>query len=313
MRKTLGLEMEAAAIGELAHRQRQHNLQAIVMKGVMDFADHGRDDHFKEFAARAAAECLLWFLREHVATEVTPGFDDLLSPGTHTLPGGKLPPSTLLNARYAVVPWHDIGRADTLAALDAWADDPSHAVALQLLHAEGGFGKTRLAIEWVRRRRGQHDLAGFLIPDPPSDWLERLCGLGALVLIVIDYAESRPDLIKVLQRVAAFGAADGPRRRVRVLLLARNDGDWWTLLKQDTAFRALLGDREPIELRALAINAAERASVFVEAAKRFAEVRQRAAVPEPPPALSDPRFERVLYMHMAALLAVEGMPRLPQR
>src|ERR1041384_2945566 len=63
MRKTLAIEMEAASIAELAHRQRHRRLDAVVMKGVMDFADHGRDDHFKEFAARASAECLLWFLR----------------------------------------------------------------------------------------------------------------------------------------------------------------------------------------------------------------------------------------------------------
>jgi nucleoside phosphorylase len=66
MRKTLGIEMEAAAVAELAHRQRHHQLDWVVMKGVMDFADHGRDDHFKEFAARASAECLLWFLRAHL-------------------------------------------------------------------------------------------------------------------------------------------------------------------------------------------------------------------------------------------------------
>ncbi|HSS02192.1 MAG TPA: hypothetical protein VLM79_34275 [Kofleriaceae bacterium] len=68
MRKTLAIEMEAAAIAELAHRQRHRGLDALVMKGVMDFADHGRDDHFKQFAARASAECLLWFLRDRLVT-----------------------------------------------------------------------------------------------------------------------------------------------------------------------------------------------------------------------------------------------------
>jgi nucleoside phosphorylase len=77
MRKTLGVEMEAAAIGELAHRQRQHALDWVVMKGVMDFADHGRDDHFKQYAARVAAECLLRFLREHVATEPAAELEDV--------------------------------------------------------------------------------------------------------------------------------------------------------------------------------------------------------------------------------------------
>jgi nucleoside phosphorylase len=63
MRKTLGIDMEAAVLGELVHRLRDRKLDALVMKGVMDFANQGRDDHFKEFAARASAECLLWFLR----------------------------------------------------------------------------------------------------------------------------------------------------------------------------------------------------------------------------------------------------------
>jgi formylglycine-generating enzyme required for sulfatase activity len=32
----------------------------------MDFANDNRDDHFKEYAARASAECLIAFLRDHV-------------------------------------------------------------------------------------------------------------------------------------------------------------------------------------------------------------------------------------------------------
>src|SRR5262249_19190164 len=71
MRKTLALETGSAALAELAHRQWQHRLNVVVMKGVMDFADHGRNDHFKEFAARAAAECLLWFLCKALATTAT--------------------------------------------------------------------------------------------------------------------------------------------------------------------------------------------------------------------------------------------------
>jgi nucleoside phosphorylase len=63
-RKLLGLEMEASAIGAIAHL---HGVpKTLVMKGVMDFADLEKDDHFKLFAARASAECLLAFLREHL-------------------------------------------------------------------------------------------------------------------------------------------------------------------------------------------------------------------------------------------------------
>ena len=306
MRKTLALEMEGAALGELAHRQQQYELDAVVMKGVMDFADHGRDDHFKQFAARASAECLLWFLRERVPTQVTAGFDDLLTPGTSPPPSGKPAPSFLLNARHAVVPWHEAGRTEILADLDSWADDPSLDVAVRLLHAEGGVGKTRLAIEWVRRRRGQHDLAGFLIAKPGDHWLERLCGAGPPVLIVIDYAESRPDLVGLLERLAAFAAAPGPRRRVRMLLLARGDGDWWAALpRQSTAVGAILS-AAPMKLAPLAVNLAARVAVFADAAAVFAAVQERSPLVRAPIALDDPRFERVLYLHMAALAAVEN-------
>jgi len=65
--KVLGLEMEAAAIGALAHF---HGLDyMLVVKGVMDFADPAKNDNFKHFAARASAECLLAFLRENPPTD----------------------------------------------------------------------------------------------------------------------------------------------------------------------------------------------------------------------------------------------------
>ena len=309
MRKTLGIEMEAAAIGELAHRQRQHRVDAMVMKGVMDFADHGRDDHMKGFAARASAECLLWFLREQVATELVAGVDDLLAPGTLRLPDRAPAPSLLLDARYGVVPWREAGRSEILADLDAWVDDLAEPVAVRLLYAEGGAGKTRLAIEWLARRRRRHDVAGFLVQRPPEGWLERLCGLGPPVILAIDYAESRADLVAVLQRVAALSAPAGPRRRVRVLLLARNDGDWWEELRQrDPAIVALCDACAPSKLQPLATTPAEREAVFAESARAFAAQRRRLAVPHPPMPLDDVRFERALYLHMAALAAVEGLP-----
>lgn len=316
MRKTLGLEMEATALGELAHRQRQYKLDAVVMKGVMDFANPGRDDHFKEFAARASAECSLWFLREHISTEVAPGFDDLLASGTSPPPSvgpsassrSAQLPSFLLNARHAVVPWHEGGRSEILADLDTWADDASRPVAVRLLHGEGGIGKTRLAIEWVRRRRERHDAAGFLPPNPDSRWLERLCDLGPPVLVVIEYAESRGDLVDVLERVAAFAAASGPHRQLRVLLLARGDGDWWAGLRRRSGnIGALLEGSVSIQIAPLAVTVLEREAVFVEAAKAFAKVRGRPAVLRPPIALDDERFSRVLYLHMAALAAVEDV------
>lgn len=63
MRTVLGVEMEAAGIAAAAHAR---GLPWIVMKGVMDHADHDKDDQLKPFAARASAECLIAFLRENL-------------------------------------------------------------------------------------------------------------------------------------------------------------------------------------------------------------------------------------------------------
>lgn len=66
MRKVIGLEMEAAAIGAIANVS---GIRMLVMKGVMDHADEDKDDGFKSFAARASAECLISFLRKNMTPE----------------------------------------------------------------------------------------------------------------------------------------------------------------------------------------------------------------------------------------------------
>ncbi len=63
MRKALGIEMEAAAIGEVA---TDRNMRFIVVKGVMDHADPKKSDRYKRFAERASAEVLLHLLRRVV-------------------------------------------------------------------------------------------------------------------------------------------------------------------------------------------------------------------------------------------------------
>lgn len=70
VRKILGVEMEAAAIGALSHaRQLQYS---VVIKAVMDHADPDKSDNFKKFAARASAECLIAFLRKNLPPRVPP-------------------------------------------------------------------------------------------------------------------------------------------------------------------------------------------------------------------------------------------------
>lgn len=64
VRQVAGVDMEASAIAALAHA---HALPySIVVKGVADHADENKDDTFQTFAARAAAEVLIAFLRRHL-------------------------------------------------------------------------------------------------------------------------------------------------------------------------------------------------------------------------------------------------------
>jgi nucleoside phosphorylase len=60
VRTILGLEMEGASIGEVA--QTSGVEKWIVIKGVMDHADLKKNDRYKVFAARAAAEVMRQFL-----------------------------------------------------------------------------------------------------------------------------------------------------------------------------------------------------------------------------------------------------------
>jgi nucleoside phosphorylase len=61
MRKVMGVEMEASAIGAIG---KMHDIPALVVKGVSDFGDEFKDDRYRHFAARASAECLLSVLRD---------------------------------------------------------------------------------------------------------------------------------------------------------------------------------------------------------------------------------------------------------
>jgi len=60
MRKVLGVEMEASALGAFGE---VHDIPVVIAKGVSDYGDSFKDDRYREFAARASAELLIAFLR----------------------------------------------------------------------------------------------------------------------------------------------------------------------------------------------------------------------------------------------------------
>jgi nucleoside phosphorylase len=90
MRKVLGVEMEASALGALGEL---HDVPVVVAKGVSDYGDPFKDDRYRLFAARASAECLIALLRG-AADLITIGDSiqaiDRMEPATPTPPAGPL-------------------------------------------------------------------------------------------------------------------------------------------------------------------------------------------------------------------------------
>lgn len=108
-----------------------------------------------------------------------------------------------------------LGRDEEMAKLRAWAEN-DHPVSIQLLHAPGGQGKSRLAGEFAAAlegwRHGWVDLKEF-------SQAEALTWQGRCLLLV-DYPEHQPAQLERLARAVERAAAQ-TGQRLRILLLAR--------------------------------------------------------------------------------------------
>ncbi|MEQ9501825.1 MAG: toll/interleukin-1 receptor domain-containing protein [Deltaproteobacteria bacterium] len=216
----------------------------------------------------------------------------------------KLPaepsPATLLNAQFEVVPFFEPVRRRELEILETWCSTAAPTSA-RLFIGPGGAGKTRLMMEWSRRRRDAGWAAGFLSKDASAEDVEAILRTTERTFVVIDYAESRRTSLEVLLKKASRRDAGPP---LRIALLARNASDWWASLKAaDVAIGTMLAAHLVEALAPVTIAEELRVPVFEHAGKAFG-----ATTIAEVPALDDARFERVLYLHMAALAAVRGWP-----
>ncbi|GAA2384794.1 hypothetical protein GCM10010420_03890 [Streptomyces glaucosporus] len=147
--------------------------------------------------------------------------------GRHQIPVSVM---ELLHPGRGVVPF--TGRGEQLAGLYEWSRRPGPGAAL--VHAPGGRGKTRLALEFSRRlvaeEEQEEDWAVLWLQPGEPDAVRRLPPPAMPLLMVIDGADSRAE-----ETAAALEFAVRNRStRIKVLLLARSDG-WWADLR----------DREP--------------------------------------------------------------------
>ncbi|HEV2779355.1 MAG TPA: hypothetical protein VGX25_08125 [Actinophytocola sp.] len=230
---------------------------------------------------------------------------DVLSLVTSTWTPVLHPPSALLRAAYRVVPFN--GRDTELAELERWRDAPD-PLRVRLVSGPGGMGKTRLLIEAALRASAAGWRSGFLVSDVDGRdaWAADLLRWRGDLFVVIDYAETRRR--EVIELIAA--ALTGRATRVRCVLLARARGEWWDEVSRThgSVGDLLTGPATTVtRLGPLVPAVADRPAVVTEAARHFGDVLGTvpATVAQ---AFTEDDFDRVLFLHLAALEAALGDP-----
>lgn len=217
--------------------------------------------------------------------------------------------SQLLRAEEAVVPF-DEKRLPFLNEVLEWAKKEDFSIALQLLVGPGGVGKTRLGIEVCSRLNKIGWISGFLsgecdIPNV-SNLVSSIVNSNSSCLIVLDYAETRQAVLLAILRALQTSNLTG---NVRILLLARDGGEWWDLLpSKDPICEPLLeglASTGPYDVPALHNSDDDRQAAYQLALATFAE-RLKLVGPHYQPQLTEAHFAFPLYIQMAALSALYG-------
>lgn len=218
-------------------------------------------------------------------------------------------PSRMLDARSEVVPF--TGRERDLADLREWRDGGPR-LAVRLLNAPGGQGKTRLAARFAAESVADGWLVvvaghgvGDVRPSPGSQDL-RLDGHRG-VLLLLDYADRWNLTASVwLLRNSLLHRPDRP---ARVLMLARTPAGLPGLRAEldKVHIRAGLSD-QPLAAVPETSEGGQRWEMFAAARDSFARlygVADPGAVAAPAD-LDYPEFGLVLTLHLAALVAVDA-------
>ncbi|MFB7031314.1 MULTISPECIES: tetratricopeptide repeat protein [unclassified Streptomyces] len=225
-------------------------------------------------------------------------------------------PAALLRADTEAVTFH--GRDRELADLHTWCTTDSAKISIRVITGPGGQGKTRLARHLTDTLSRQGWVTGHLRSDltdhdTPPAFTPLTTALP--LLLVIDYAETRP---RLLRRLVTH--LHTTRHRVRLLLLARSDGEWRTdTLSAVAPVRRLLASAPVVPLGPLqpaAPTTRDRSEAFRDAARDLALLLPRipsvpghdwtvlAGTLRPADNLAHPRYSNALTLQMAALVTL---------
>ncbi|MGW7306008.1 trypsin-like peptidase domain-containing protein [Streptomyces sp. NPDC054835] len=237
-------------------------------------------------------------------------------------------PAMLLRADVEATPFR--GRREEWRQLSDWCLDAGRGgLSVRVLTGPGGQGKSRLARELVEAVALTPGWVGGLLRADLGDetWqgggpsgataaaLDGLAVCARDLLLVVDYAESRPRWIRRLVERLRPAAAAG--RTVRLLLVARSSGGW-QLDPYDVsaATHEILASALSSELGPLDVTSEDRRDAFRAAVRGLAELLGHTTGPEgydwtavadrvaPPADLAGSRYATALNVQMEALVAL---------
>ena len=236
----------------------------------------------------------------------------------------------LLSAKSTPVPFLD--RAETLTRLETWARSEER-FAIHVLGGDGGSGKTRLGVELCRRlttpnthRQGAEVWrAGFLQNIEQSDNTSSSDDASSLLLIV-DYAEARPEMVTEVINVALRAAEDPERRRVRIVFLVRrpsplsvthqSSNKWLDALRpqksQNEGVNLILDEASTIILSDEELSDREREELFEAAYRSFTEPSESPPASDIIEQLNDPMYSQPLLVTVDAFLNARPQSRTQQ-
>ncbi|MFE0382196.1 hypothetical protein ACFW1M_43120 [Streptomyces inhibens] len=175
---------------------------------------------------------------------------------------------------------------------------------VRLLRGGAGLGKTRLLVEATSELSYESaPYCGWIAPGKENEALRAAVGWDRPAVLIIDDAETRPDLAEMLKSLARKPNAD-----VRVVLAARDFGPWWarvlgTLDPRTTV--GLLGSAH-IEVGPLVTTPHDLQQLFTQAVRDYAKCFGTSP-PEATLATANAATPLVLVHAAAAMAAHQGL------
>lgn len=178
----------------------------------------------------------------------------LAEPATLSRPPRSLP--ELLRPQTETVRFS--GRDEKLAEFRAWCQ--GDGVTARLITGPGGQGKTRFARELARVLAAEGWVVAQLRDNASVDSFQVLGKIGPPLLLIMDYADTRPGSVAEVMRVLE---EEGSKGTVRIVLIARSAGEWWDQLPASaSAYVSLLSGAAVVQLAPVADNLPTRQSLY---------------------------------------------------